>query len=181
MLIPVLPDMCEGYLEAPVPFLIGVPRDFDKSKELLTVVWSRDTVVVLLDKGKTLFSAANPKSPKKSHLPKLKGLKEQLGREYGVFEAKRELHYSPSEKQIKAVRSISQAIETAFGKLLLNEINKVGCKALIKESTKELDVDAAKKLVKRVAGSDAEFLERFCETQMLASYIKEKYENSTSI
>eukprot|EP00826_Nyctotherus_ovalis_P000711 TRINITY_DN10023_c0_g1_i5.p1 TRINITY_DN10023_c0_g1~~TRINITY_DN10023_c0_g1_i5.p1 ORF type:complete len:205 (-),score=38.07 TRINITY_DN10023_c0_g1_i5:147-761(-) len=180
VLIPVLPDICEGYLEAPVPFLIGVPKDFYENKELFNITWSRDTLIVLLDKRKILYNGADPKSPKASHLPKLKALKEQLGREYGVFQAKRELHYSPSEKQIKAVKNISQTIEMTFGKLLLNEINKVGCKALIKDSTKELDVDAAKKFVKRMAGADAEFLEKFCETQMFASYIKEKYENSTS-
>jgi len=181
VLIPVLPDICEGYLEAPVPFLIGIPKDYKENKEFFNIVWSRDTLIVVLDEGKVYFHGPDPKSLKNSPLPKLKGLKEQIAKGYKAFESETELRYSPSEKQIKAIRSIQQAIEKSFNKLLLNQVNKANYKELLNESTKELNIDAAKKLLKKVShNSDIEFLEKFCETQMLAGYIKEKYENKAT-
>lgn len=62
VLIPILPDEMNSFLECPFPFLIGIERRFyDKTKDEL----SEEVMVINLDKGEMRFSESLPKMPTK--------------------------------------------------------------------------------------------------------------------
>ena len=141
---------------------------------MLNIMWSRETLIVVLEEN--LILKRGPDLVKTKNLPKLSGLEELLSIEYKTFENSG-LKYTPNEAQITAVEEICKIIKTSFEKTFLNEINNSDKEIFISEITKEVDVEQTKKYIGQISASvDNEFLDKFCETQMLAAYIKTKYD-----
>lgn len=62
VLIPILPDEMNQFLECPFPFLVGIERRFfDKAKDGIP----DDVIIINLDKGKMTMNEETPKMPQK--------------------------------------------------------------------------------------------------------------------
>lgn len=178
VLIPILPDICSEFIEAPVPLLAGIPKDYKDCAELLNVTWSRETLLVVLEEKKVV--RCGPAENGMMSLPKLGGLKELIALEYKPFESI-SLCYVPNEAQIKATREICGLIKSLINKIFLNEINKTNCESFISKTTGVVEVGQVKSSIAQIAATvDLKFLERLCETQMVAAYIKERYDSAAN-
>eukprot|EP00826_Nyctotherus_ovalis_P006012 TRINITY_DN1137_c0_g2_i1.p1 TRINITY_DN1137_c0_g2~~TRINITY_DN1137_c0_g2_i1.p1 ORF type:complete len:282 (+),score=59.22 TRINITY_DN1137_c0_g2_i1:1621-2466(+) len=178
VLIPILPDICSEFIEAPVPLLAGIPKDYQDCAELLDITWSRETLLVILEEKKVI--RCGPAENGAMSLPKLGGLKELIALEYKPFEGV-SLCYVPNEAQIKATRDICGLIKSLISKIFLNEINKANCESFISKTTGVVEVDQVKSSITQIAATvDLKFLEKLCETQMVAAYIKERYDSSAN-
>jgi len=174
ILIPILPDICSEFIEAPVPLLAGIPKEYKNCKEILDVTWTRETLLVVLEERRVI--SCGPAGG--VCLPKLGGLKELLASEYKLFE-KDALCYVPNEEQTKAIDDICKLIKSLINKIFLNEIDKTNFEVFISKDTGVVNVAEVKKSIVQIAAIvDLQFLEKLSETQMIAAYIKERYDIS---
>jgi len=139
--------------------------------------WSRETLIVVLEQNKVFRCGPNNA---KIRTPLLGDLYNFLAKPYlQEFSNSDSICYYPIDSQIKATEQIRQIIYANLNKNILNNVaQNVG--NLITKSTNEIDIKSAKEFIKKIGNSeDSEFLQKLCETQMFATYIKEKFDFST--
>eukprot|EP01022_Parablepharisma_sp_SALTPOND_P031428 TRINITY_DN799_c0_g2_i2.p2 TRINITY_DN799_c0_g2~~TRINITY_DN799_c0_g2_i2.p2 ORF type:complete len:462 (+),score=33.51 TRINITY_DN799_c0_g2_i2:1520-2905(+) len=176
IIIPILPSMCLEILEAPVPFLVGIPKSVSEGLRFTKDTWCQQTVVVLLDIGKVYICPPEAEEEKVTKLPLLNGLEKTLELLFQTFEKSRKksqvLCYHPTTSQIEAIVSASRKVRAAVEKTMLEKLPK-------QESRKEngtLEMDKiCNALMEGTGEVDKEFLKMFGETQMFASYLEDRY------
>ena len=167
-LIPILPDSWSDFLEAPVPIIIGYPKDYRSNMELAKVNWSRETLVVFLQENR-IYRYGIDKGNTKLLIPKLDGLEELIAKRYKAFEDNKGLCYYPTENQLRSVESIFTVIELSIAKTLLSKDNIANYKRNIENSENGIN----SKMQIDVNIPDSIFCGKFAETQLLLSYIKD--------
>ncbi len=165
-----------------MPLLVGVPKDPRQGKEELTrLTWSRETIIFVLETGELIRCGPDAEKPAEP-LPSLRDTFVSLTKGYKTFESCEGLCYYPTDVQASAVINLENALSGGMDQTLLRFIaagvNGPAGKRLLLGEDGELDIRSVKEFVRGVARpEDARFLERFCETQMLATYIKETYQD----
>lgn len=154
ILIPLLPGIYKELLDAPVPYIAGMNTRSDEKSLILQNYES--VLVVLLDSGEFLQNEGQ----KFKKLPDLDNI-----------EAKIETIYNTTQKQpdIDAANQICGILEKSLKDNFLNKIPSI-------ESSKNLstDLESIKVQFKRNAKEeDREFIEKFAETQLFATYVGE--------
>ena len=164
IIIPIVSDGCLEMLEAPVPFLMGVPRSAAEGEEFINDTWCQETIIILLDINKVIESAPLDKEL----IPNLDGMEKKLKNALGKFNSKG-LCYNPSEDQkneiIKMCEIVENSINNAIIKKIPSNAQKIGGPTIILN-------EICNKLISNAEKPDKKFLEMFKETQMLASYLE---------
>lgn len=168
ILIPLIPSIYQEILDAPVPFIAGLIK---KSEDKLKLEQS-SALFVYLDTGEIIL---NDQQQIITKLPNLNNLQAKLECHFKEFSkkgnAKKELCYFPGEKEITAVENICTIIEDTIRQITVTHlpIFPPMCK-------EEIDLDQIKKIiVKSVRTEDQEFIGKFGETQLFASFILNHY------
>ncbi len=175
IIIPIVPNMCLEILEAPVPFLVGIPKSVSEGMRFTKDAWCQQTLVVLLDIGKVCVCPPESGNPVK--LPSLGGLEKSMEPSYQTFEKARKrpggLCYHPTTVQIEAIAVMCRKIRATLEKTMVEKLPKGEIR---KKETDELDMEkVGTALLEGCESDDKEFVTLFGETQMFASYLEEKY------
>lgn len=169
ILIPVVPEAHLELLEAPVPCIMGLNWSNSDTKNLGDLIFTQETLVVLLDKQEILHYNRN--SLKK--LPRLEDVKRDIANDYRIFErGRRELliNYCITEDMKRAVENIANRIEFSISRAILNYLPLI----FPRTENKEINIRRIKELLlEQVKPADEHFAELFCETQMFASYVEQ--------
>jgi len=167
IVIPIVPNICLEMLEAPVPFIMGIPKSVDEGVQLVNDNWCQDTMIVLLDIGKVMTCSGY----KKIKMPRLNGLEKAIEMPIKLFKNSRP-DYKLNAEQEKTVVGICKTIENSLQKGIIDKLPKEITGQEDRSLTHHKILDT---LVKGVEKADKEFIEQFRETQILYSFLEKYY------
>ncbi len=172
IIIPIVPDMCLEVLEAPVPFIVGVPKALEEGRTLTQDSWCQQTLIVMLDEGKVYVCGSSlEKQQAMRTLPALCGLEKGLADALQPFQGQGMVVYSPTTAQREAITGAHAKVRDALEKTVLSRIPK---KMPMRGSGVADTRKVATVLVDAADPIDKEFVGLLCETQMFASLIEER-------
>jgi len=176
-IIPIVPYKMLELLEAPVPFLVGMLKSNAEGLGFTKDIWCQQTVIVLLDTGKIHICPSDGEISKLVKTPSLGGLEKVLEPYFISFEKNRKkatgLCYHPTAGQLDAMTMICRKIRIALEKIIVEGLPKEGKR----KGNGVLDITTMGGLAVEKSENeyDREFLKRFGETQMFATFLEEKY------
>ncbi len=155
-----------------MPFMLGLHKSAAEGLALANNVWSRETLIVLLDVSRVIRCGPTH-THDLLHLPLLHDLPTSLSPVYSAFGPGAGVCYYPNEAQTAATDAISTRIRAALQSAILEKTET--------ESISSFDpntiVEKLKAQLKRKANpEDAEFIALFSDTQMFATYILDRHE-----
>ncbi len=173
-----MPDMCLEILEAPVPFIVGVPKGISEGITFTKDAWCQQTAIVMLDLGKVFVcKCAFDSQEIMKKLPSLAGLAKGIEAPLLQFvkePCKGALPYELTKTQAELVTIVCKRMRQALDKTVMGMLPK---ERIPKKEDGSLDMEKVTVLLKDSADAvDKEFIGLFCETQMFASLLEERYE-----
>jgi hypothetical protein len=153
IVIPIVPDICLEMLEAPVPFIMGVPKSIEEGRLFANDNWCQDTMIVLLDIGNVMTC----RQYKKIKMPRLNELEKAIEMSIKSFKKSRP-RYRLSVEQEKTVLGICKTIESSLQKAIIDKLPKEITSEKNRSLTYHKILDS---LAKGVEKADKEFVEQF--------------------
>lgn len=167
--------MCLEILEAPVPFIVGVPKPVTEGMTFTKDAWCQQTAIVMLDLGQVFICKCPYDSTEVlKKLPSLAGLAKGLEGPFQQFAKdlpKDTLAYHPTKRQNDAVATVCHRMRMAIEKTMLGALPKT----IPKKEDGTIDLERVSATLQDSADAvDREFMNLFCETQMYASLVEER-------
>ena len=164
VLIPIVPSYLFDILEAPVPYIVGLNKDPAAYSPRTIFSLTGSVVIIGLDSGS--ITAEGPVTEFNTLKVALSSIKSDYEKVQQHQQHKEHRIAGPDAAASFVCKTIRDAIKG---------INKISPLPLSSKG-EDANLEAIKEQVKKEAAeADKEFIAKFTETQMFASYIEERY------